>query len=77
MRRQNNRLRKIVSEGARTGKIELEGIENIEELEISLEDEGFESSEDSLEQKQQNQAGRLSTKVKKQNSAYSGEVSSG
>jgi hypothetical protein len=49
MRKQNNRLRKIVAEGARTGKIDIEAIENLEELEISIENEEFESSEDSIE----------------------------
>ena len=66
MRKQNNRLRRIVAEGARTWKIDLETIENLDELEISIEDEEFESSEDSIEQRQQssqsNQAGRLSTR---------------
>lgn len=52
MRRQNNRLRKIVAEGARTGRIDLEAIGNLEELEISIENEEFESSEDSIEQRQ-------------------------
>lgn len=53
MRRKNNRLRKIVAEGARTGSFNLEGIENREELEISIEgEEEFESSEDSIEQRQ-------------------------
>jgi hypothetical protein len=49
MRKQNNRLRKIVAEGACTGKIDIEAIENLEELEISIENEEFESSEDSIE----------------------------
>jgi hypothetical protein len=49
MRKQNNRLRKIVAEGARNGKIDIEAIENLEELEISIENEEFESSEDSIE----------------------------
>lgn len=53
MRKKNNRLRKIVAEGVRTGRFDLEGIENREELELSMEDqEEFESSEDSIEQRQ-------------------------
>lgn len=50
IRKKNNRLRKIVAEGVRDGKFQLEGIENREELELSMEEqEEFESSEDSIE----------------------------
>ena len=41
-----------MADGTRTGKIDLEAIENLEELEISIENEEFESSEDSIEQRQ-------------------------
>ncbi len=62
MRKRGSQLLKIVVSGIRSGA--LEGIDNIDEIDISCEE--FESSEDSIEQRQQssqsNQAGRLSTR---------------